>query len=81
VAAENAGSDAKRSAGIALSRHQADLFSYLNVVVGQQTLLTNQQTVVQVNEPHAVATVALVPALGGGWKGLAPDTTNGTQHP
>jgi multidrug efflux system outer membrane protein len=59
--------DAKRAADIALNRYQAGLVSYLDVVVAQQTLLTNEQTAAQVNGAQAVATVSLIRALGGGW--------------
>jgi multidrug efflux system outer membrane protein len=59
--------DAKRAADIALNRYQAGLVSYLDVVVAQQTLLTNEQTAAQVNGAQAVASVSLIRALGGGW--------------
>jgi outer membrane protein, multidrug efflux system len=60
--------DAKRAAGIALNQYQAGLVSYLDVVIAQQTLLTNEQAETQVNGAQAVSTVALIRALGGGWK-------------
>jgi outer membrane protein, multidrug efflux system len=64
--------DAKRAADIALNRYQAGLVSYLDVVVAQQTLLTNEQTATQVNGAQAVATVALIRAMGGGWQKSVP---------
>jgi multidrug efflux system outer membrane protein len=60
-------SDAKRAEEIALNQYQAGLVSYLDVVVAQQTLLTNERTATQVNGAQAVSTVALIRALGGGW--------------
>jgi multidrug efflux system outer membrane protein len=60
--------DAKRAAEIALNQYQAGLVSYLDVVVAQQTLLTNEQAATQVNGAQAVSTVALIRALGGGWR-------------
>jgi len=59
--------DAKRAEEIALRQYQAGLVSYLDVVVAQQTLLTNERTATQVNGAQAVSTVALIRALGGGW--------------
>jgi outer membrane protein, multidrug efflux system len=67
TAEASAVADAKRAADIALNRYQAGLVSYLDVVVAQQTLLTNEQTAAQVNGAQAVATVSLIRALGGGW--------------
>jgi multidrug efflux system outer membrane protein len=64
--------DAKRAADIALHQYQAGLVSYLDVVVAQQTLLTNEQTATQVNGAEAVSTVALIRALGGSWKTSTP---------
>jgi multidrug efflux system outer membrane protein len=59
--------DAKRAEEIALEQYQAGLVGYLDVVVAQQTLLTNERTATQVNGAQAVSTVALIRALGGGW--------------
>jgi multidrug efflux system outer membrane protein len=64
--------DAKRASEIALHQYQAGLVSYLDVVVAQQTLLTNEQAATQVNGAQAVSTVALIRALGGGWKTSTP---------
>jgi outer membrane protein, multidrug efflux system len=64
----NAVADAKRASEIAFSRYQTGLVSYLDVVVAQQTLLTNEQVATQVNGAQAVATVSLIRALGGGWQ-------------
>jgi outer membrane protein, multidrug efflux system len=59
--------DAKRAEEIALEQYQAGLVGYLDVVVAQQTLLTNERTATQVSGAQAVSTVALIRALGGGW--------------
>lgn len=64
--------DAKRAEEIALRQYQAGLVSYLDVVVAQQTLLTNQRTATQVNGTQAISTVALIRALGGGWQAAPP---------
>jgi multidrug efflux system outer membrane protein len=60
--------DSKRAAQIALKQYQAGLVSYLDVVVAQQTLLTNEQNKTQVDGAESIATVALIRALGGGWR-------------
>lgn len=58
---------ARRAEEIANNRYTAGLVSYLDVVFAQQTLLQNEQALVQLTGSRAVATVALVRALGGGW--------------
>lgn len=50
-----------------LDRYKAGTDSYLNVVTVQTTLLSNQQTYVNVMEERMTAAVDLVKALGGGW--------------
>jgi len=59
--------DARRTVDIALDQYRGGLVSYLDVVVAQQTLLTNEQTAAQINGSQAVSTVALIRAMGGGW--------------
>lgn len=51
-----------------MKQYQTGLVSYLDVVVAQQTLLTNERTATQVNGAQAVTTVAVIRALGGGWQ-------------
>jgi NodT family efflux transporter outer membrane factor (OMF) lipoprotein len=48
-------------------RYKAGTDSYLNVVTVQTTLLSNQQTYVNVLEQRMTVAVDLVKALGGGW--------------
>jgi NodT family efflux transporter outer membrane factor (OMF) lipoprotein len=50
-----------------LDRYKAGTDSYLNVVTVQTTLLSNQQTYVNVMEQRMTAAVDLVKAIGGGW--------------
>jgi NodT family efflux transporter outer membrane factor (OMF) lipoprotein len=50
-----------------LDRYKAGTDSYLNVVTVQTTLLSNQQTYVNVMEQRMTAAVDLVKAVGGGW--------------
>jgi len=52
---------------IANNRYGAGLFSYLDVVFAQQTLLSNQEISTQVQGQRMVATVALIRTLCGNW--------------
>ena len=65
----NAVASARDQEQIATNRYKAGLVSYLNVLHSEQTLLENQQSEAQVSGQRLVATVVLVKALGGGWKG------------
>jgi len=58
---------ARRAEQIANNRYTAGLVNYLDVVFAEQTLLQNEQALVQLTGSRAIATVALVRALGGGW--------------
>jgi NodT family efflux transporter outer membrane factor (OMF) lipoprotein len=48
-------------------RYKAGLDPYLNVIVAQTALLSDQQAVVNFREQQMVAAVQLVKAVGGGW--------------
>jgi outer membrane protein TolC len=48
-------------------RYKAGLDPYLNVIVAQTALLTDQQTAVNFRVQQMVASVQLIKALGGGW--------------
>ncbi len=48
-------------------RYKAGLDPYLNVIVAQTALLSDQQTVVNFRAQQMVAAVGLIKALGGGW--------------
>jgi multidrug efflux system outer membrane protein len=63
--------DAKRAEEIAMNRYKAGLVGYLDVLVAQTTLLSNQRTAEQISGQRMVATVVLVKALGGGWLGVS----------
>jgi hypothetical protein len=52
-------------------RYKAGLVGYLDVLVAQTTLLSNQRTAEQISGQRMVATVVLVKALGGGWLGVS----------
>ena len=58
---------ATRSLNIATARYRAGIDPYLNVITAQTTLLTNQQTAVNLRRQQMTASVQLIEALGGGW--------------
>jgi len=63
---------ARQTATIALNRYQAGIFTYLNVVAAQATLLQAERTAAELLGRRLNATVALFKAAGGG----ALDTRN-----
>jgi multidrug efflux system outer membrane protein len=63
--------DAQRTEEIAMNRYKSGLVGYLDVLVAQTTLLSNQRTAAQISGQRMVATVVLVKALGGGWLGVS----------
>jgi NodT family efflux transporter outer membrane factor (OMF) lipoprotein len=60
--------DATRAAQIALNEYQAGTQVYTTVITAQNTLLTAQQTLISVEEQRLTEAVALIEALGGGWR-------------
>jgi NodT family efflux transporter outer membrane factor (OMF) lipoprotein len=58
---------AQQAVQISLNEYQAGTVPYTTVITAQVTLLSDQETALQVQEERLVASVALVQALGGGW--------------
>jgi len=58
---------AQRYVDIATARYQTGLDPYLNVLVAQDTLLSDRQTLVTLRVSEMTAAVQLIQALGGGW--------------
>jgi NodT family efflux transporter outer membrane factor (OMF) lipoprotein len=58
---------AQRNLDLATDRYKLGIDPYLNVITAQTTLLTNQQTAVNLRSQQITASVQLVEALGGGW--------------
>ena len=52
---------------MATQRYRAGIDPYLNVITAQTTLLTNQQTAVNLRREQMTSSVQLIEALGGGW--------------
>jgi NodT family efflux transporter outer membrane factor (OMF) lipoprotein len=59
---------AQRFLDIATDRYKLGLDPYLDVITAQTTLLSNQQTAVQLRLQQVTASVQLIEALGGGWE-------------
>jgi NodT family efflux transporter outer membrane factor (OMF) lipoprotein len=64
---DTAVNSAQRNLESATQRYQAGIDPYLNVITAQTTLLTNQQTAVNLRRDQMTASVQLIEALGGGW--------------
>jgi len=66
-AIDDAVATARRSADLAYKLYDAGRSSYLDVLDAQRNLATVERTAVQLRGERAVATVALIRSLGGGW--------------
>jgi multidrug efflux system outer membrane protein len=62
--------DAERAEQIATQRYKAGLVSYLDVVIAQQSVLSNERTSSQIAGERMISSVVLIKALGGGWAGV-----------
>lgn len=60
---------ARQTLEIANNRYKAGLVTYLEVAVAQSAALTRESTVVLLRAERLTATVALIKAVGGGWRG------------
>jgi NodT family efflux transporter outer membrane factor (OMF) lipoprotein len=58
---------AQRNLQIATSRYRLGIDPYLNVITAQTTLLSNQQTDLNLRIQQVTTSVQLIMALGGGW--------------
>jgi NodT family efflux transporter outer membrane factor (OMF) lipoprotein len=58
---------AQRNLAVATDRYRLGIDPYLNVITAQTTLLSNQQTAVNLSMQQMTASVQLIEALGGGW--------------
>jgi NodT family efflux transporter outer membrane factor (OMF) lipoprotein len=57
----------QKNLDLAVERYRLGINSYLNVITAQVSLLSNQQTAVNIHMQEMTASVQLVMALGGGW--------------
>jgi NodT family efflux transporter outer membrane factor (OMF) lipoprotein len=58
---------AERQLTLATDRYRLGIDPYLNVITAQTTVLSNQQTAVNLSIQQMTASVQLIEALGGGW--------------
>ncbi|HEX8816181.1 MAG TPA: efflux transporter outer membrane subunit [Terriglobales bacterium] len=58
---------AERNLQLATDRYKLGIDPYLNVITAQTTLLSNQQTSVNLRMQQMTSSVQLIEALGGGW--------------
>lgn len=58
---------AERYLELANARYYTGVDTYLNVLVAQTTLLSDQQTLASLRTQAMTASVQLIEALGGGW--------------
>ncbi|HEX8925943.1 MAG TPA: efflux transporter outer membrane subunit [Terriglobales bacterium] len=73
---------AKQALELEISRYQLGIDPYINVVVQQNTLLSAQQTLAQIEIQRTTASVQLIEALGGGWdRSQLPSTQTVTMKP
>ena len=60
--------DARKSEQIALNQYKEGIVPYNNVLSAQVTRLTSEQATLTLQNDRLAASVALIEALGGGWK-------------
>jgi outer membrane protein TolC len=58
---------AERNLAIAKDRYGLGIDPYLNVITAQTSLLSNQETAVNLRIQQMTASAGLIEALGGGW--------------
>jgi len=68
---------ARESLAIVLNQYRAGTANYLAVVVIQAAALSNERTAISILGRRLSASVALIKALGGGWKEAAAATADG----
>ena len=59
-----------------LNRYQAGQVNYTEVITAQQSAAAARRALVQAQVDRQVAAVALIQALGGGWRGLDATQAN-----
>jgi multidrug efflux system outer membrane protein len=67
---------AQRAAALSSARYRAGYVNYLEVIDAERQVLATQRGLTQVERERALATVALVRALGGGWDASPRATTS-----
>ena len=65
---DDAVKSARESLAITLNQYRSGIVNYLSVVVAQATALSNERAALAIQGRRLTASVALIKALGGGWK-------------
>jgi NodT family efflux transporter outer membrane factor (OMF) lipoprotein len=79
-AQRDAVSAAQRALGKVGNRYENGAITYLNVVVTQAIVLSDQRAAVRIERRRMAASVALIKALGGGWTaGQLPERVSGRE--
>ena len=73
---EAAVKSSQRYLTLANDRYKLGIDTYLNVILAQATLLSNQRTAVNLNFQQVAAAVQLIKAVGGGWDQSELQTRN-----
>jgi multidrug efflux system outer membrane protein len=69
---------AQRAADLSTSRYRAGYVNYLEVIDAERQVLATRRVATQVERERALATVALIRALGGGWESPPRVAANST---
>jgi len=77
---DTAVTSAERNLKIATDRYKLGIDPYLNVITAQTTLLSNQQTAVNLRIQQMTSSVQLIEALGGGWDSSLVPTPSQVLH-
>jgi outer membrane protein TolC len=64
---EQAVESAQQFLTLSQARYETGVDTYLNVLIAQTTLLTDQQQLTSLHTQEMAASVQLIEALGGGW--------------
>jgi outer membrane protein TolC len=64
---EQAVQSAQQFLALSQARYETGVDTYLNVLIAQTTLLTDQQQLASLHTQEMTASVQLIEALGGGW--------------
>ncbi len=64
---QEAEQSAQQFVDLQLARYQTGVDPYINVVIAQTTLLTDQRTLTTLRTQAMTSSVQLIQALGGGW--------------
>jgi len=64
---EAAVKSATRLLDISMNQYKGGVATYLQVIISQAALLSNQRAAVDIGQRQMIANVALIKALGGGW--------------